>query len=68
MAIQKATISVTASCLQKVILFHSCTISAGWLDWCFPHNSQSKPATKYQITKALHLSLQDFGHAPNCGL
>lgn len=35
-ASQKATIFVTASCLQEIIPFPHCTVSEGWLDCCCP--------------------------------
>ena len=35
-ASQKATIFVTASCLQEIIPFPSCTVSERWLDCCCP--------------------------------
>lgn len=36
-ASQKATIFVTASCLQEVIPFPSYTVPEGWLHRCCPH-------------------------------
>lgn len=35
-ASQKATIFVTAFCLQEIIPFPRCTVSEGWLDCCCP--------------------------------